>query len=547
MSSVKPLSKALISKIAAGQVVERPSNVVKELVENSIDANALDIKIEIENGGFDLLKITDSGVGMSEEDLLEAYKSHTTSKIEKEEDLVSLETLGFRGEALSSIAAVSNLKIKSRIETEVSGFEIELESGKLIDKGSVGMPLGTAVTVRNLFYSTPARKKFLKSASTEFRYIADIVVTFALANPSIGFFLSHNKRIVLDLPADQTVAERVNNLLGSKMRKNLLPVSFENDHFKISGYVTKPQVASPIKSKQYLFVNGRAVTDKLVSGAVKDAYETLLQPRSYPPFVLFFSLPSSLVDVNVHPRKEKIAFTDSEFIYNLFKKAIVQVFETEDLVYEFDGDVDVLEKLLESEEFSYTSNLPSTIVQLHNLYLLKQTRKGILLIDQHAAHERILYEQILTNFKAGSLGKSVVLDDAITFDLSVGDTEAIEEYLKDYKKLGFDVSSFGKNTFKVSEIPWFVRKEDAVEIIQELLEDLKEGKGIKSLDSKTKHMFSTMACKSAIKSGDILTEEQSRKLFEDLEATKTNYTCPHGRPVKMELTLNELARMFKRS
>jgi DNA mismatch repair protein MutL len=549
MPKIRRLNENLVKKIAAGQVVERPSSVVKELIENSLDAEATNIKIGIESGGTSLIKVTDDGLGMLEEDLLEAFKSYTTSKLTKEEDLFTIATLGFRGEALSSIASVSDLLIKSRPPQEISGTIIEVSNGELTRKGSIGMPPGTSVEVKDLFRSIPARRKFLKSASSEFRYVADVVITFALAHPHIGFFLSHNKRIVLDLPADQTISERVHLLLGSAIGKNILPVSFEDAHFSISGFVAKPQVASPIKSKQYLFVNRRPVTDKLVAGAVKDAFGTLLPPRNYPPFVLFFDLPTSMVDVNIHPRKEKVAFTDSKFVYDLFNKAIGDIFDKEDLTYSYDGDKeeDVFDRLMEGSEQEYAfieENLP--IFQLHNLYLIKQTQKGVLLVDQHAAHERILYEDLLSRFKDKDTVRFSTLINPITFESSVSDTEALTEYLDDYKKLGFEIDEFGKNTFKVSTIPWFVREESVVEIIVEILEGLKEGKGIKGLDTKTKHILSTMACKSAIKAGDSLNVVQREQLLKDLDKTKTKYTCPHGRPVKMELTMNELARMFKR-
>lgn len=555
MPSIKPLPDSLVKKIAAGQVVERPSSVVKELVENSIDAKALNVKVEIENGGVSLIRVTDDGQGMYEKDLLESFKSHTTSKISKEDDLFTLATMGFRGEALSSIASVSQVIIKSRPQGEISGTIIELNEGEMVRQGSIGMPNGTSVSVKGLFYDLPARLKFLKPPSTEFRYIADVMINFAIANPHVGFFLSHNKRIVLDLPSDQTVAERIHMLLGPEMSENIIPVSFEDAHFRVSGFVTRPQVASPIKSKQHFFVNRRPVKDKLVASSVKDAYGTLLPPRNYPPFVLFFELPTSMVDVNIHPKKEKVAFTDPEFVYELFQRAVTQVFDREDVGYEYAGDVDDsldyyddLSKVLDvgaDEYLAFDKEVP--IVQLHKLYLLKQTKNGILLVDQHAAHERVLYESLLEDFKRKGMNNVRELSKPVTFDLAVSDSEALTEYLDEFEKLGFGIIGFGRNTFKLSALPQLVSKESAVEIIEEILESLKEGRGVKTLNTTVKHILSTMACKNAIKSGDYLNAEQREKLLEDLERSKTKYTCPHGRPVKMELTLNELARMFKRS
>lgn len=553
MGLIKSLPEKLVSKIAAGEVVERPASVVKELVENSVDAEASFIKIEIENAGLRKIQITDDGKGMSDEDIIECFKPHTTSKIFYEDDLFNIVTMGFRGEALSSISSVANVVIKSRQAQEISGNIIEIENGELIRHTSIGMPQGTTVLVRNLFGRLPARKKFLKSNKTEFRNILETVINFSLAHPEVGFFLSNDKRIILDLPSQSSVSERIRVLLGKDIYANLIPISYEEAYYKVSGFVVKPQISTSNRSKQFVFVNKRNVYDNLISTAVKDAYGSLLMPREQPAFVLFFETMPSLIDVNIHPRKEEVAFTDDNAVYELFKSAIEPAFVNEDLKYSFDDYIDnavdydfddVVNSFLKDESEEFYDN--EQILQIHNLYLVKQTKKGILIIDQHAAHERILYENIVKQIKEKSVDLVKDLSEPVLFDLSLSETEVLSEYSEILSGMGFDIESFGDNTFKISAVPFYVAAQNAEVLIKEVLEDLMQGKTPKSIDSKTDRALSFVACRSAIKAGDYLTPDEREKLFIELAKAKTIYTCPHGRPVKMELTMNELARMFKR-
>lgn len=553
MGVIKSLPEKLISKIAAGEVVQRPASVVKELLENSIDAGATYIKIEIENAGIKKILVTDNGCGMIEEDIADCFKPHTTSKLLHEDDLFSISSMGFRGEALSSIAAVSNVVIKSRVASEISGNIIEIENGEIVRQNSIGMPIGTSVLVRNLFAKVPARKKFLKSVRTEFRHILDIVVAAALSHPEIGFFLAHDNRIILDLPEQHSVSERVRLLLGKDVYENLIPVSHESDYHKISGFVTKPQISTKTRSKQHIFVNKRNITNDLISSAVKDAYGSLLMPREHPVFILFFETPSSMVDVNIHPRKEEVAFTNENEVYESFRGSIGRIFEQEDLQYQFDDFVeeaveydfqDIVADFMRDEDESFYDT--EKILQVQKLYLVKQTKKGILMIDQHAAHERILYEQLLDQIKNKKTGFSKVLPEPLLIDLSLSEIEVLREYIEILNKLGFEIENFGDSTYKINATPFYVNELGAQTLIKEILEDLMQGKTPGSIDAKTERALSYVACRSAIKAGDYLNQDERQELFEELEATKTIYTCPHGRPVKMELTMNELAKMFKR-
>jgi DNA mismatch repair protein MutL len=557
---IKELSRNLVSKIAAGEVVDRPSSVVKELVENAIDADATSIKIEIENAGLRVIKVTDDGIGMSREDLLHCFLPHTTSKIKHEDDLFSIVTKGFRGEALSSIAAVSDLVIKSRPRDEISGFIVEVVNQQLARDSIVGMPIGASVVVKNLFKTIPARKKFLKSIRTEFRFIAEVVVKAALAHPEISFFLAHDKRIILDLPSQQSVSERVRMLLGGDVAQNLLPVEYESEHYKISGYIAKPQVNHSTKDKQFLFVNQRVVGNKLISDAVKEAFGSTLMTRRYPVFILFFDVPHNMVDVNIHPRKDQVAFADGVNAYDLFKEAVLGVIDSESLGYEKDVSVEDFEydfydfdtKFVE-EGSSYTDGFENTpIMQLHRLYLIKPTRKGVLLVDQHAAHEKILYEKFLENYRKNKTSISCPLESSIIVKVSLVESEALLEYLPAFEKMGFELEDFGNGSFKLGAVPLLAFSGNISDVesfsglISDILSDLMQGKTPKSIDENIKRVLSMTSCRLAIKSGDYLDENERADLLRQLENTKTGYTCPHGRPAKIEITLEELGRMFKR-
>jgi len=553
MGKIRVLPERLVSKIAAGEVVQRPASVVKELVENSVDANPTFIKIKAERGGMKKILVADNGEGMDKKDVLQCFKPHSTSKLLKEEDLVSIKSMGFRGEALCSIASVSNVIIKSRVKKENAGTVIEVLSGVMKRSAPVGVPVGTSVIVTDLFHSVPARRNFLKVPKTEFKYITDVVIDLALANPRIGFILSHDERIVLDLPEDQSLTERVKEIFGSDVFVDFLLVSYKKAYFKVFGFIARPQVSARSRLKQHVFINKRPVTSRIISQAVEEAYGSLLQPRTYPVFVFHLGLPHAFVDVNVHPRKEQVSFSDDKFVYELVKSAVERTLEKADLIYKkrskMESDVDYLfegskDWVLGENGDGYATFDSENILQVHNQYLVMENSNGLLLIDQHAAHERILYERLLEDIKEGTVG--LAIKPPATFDLSISDYEALMGNLDIFNRLGFDIEEFGKRTLKVNSVPSFVEVKNAILYIKEVVSDLAAEKQPRKFDSETQKALSYMACRGAIKAGNALNLAERSKLLKDLSETKTHYTCPHGRPVKIEIGMKELNRMFKR-
>lgn len=563
MSKIKQLSEHIISKIAAGEVIERPAYAVKELIDNAVDAKADSIAIQIEDAGLEKIVVIDNGEGMSREDIKECFKRHTTSKLSEEDTLIGIKTLGFRGEALASIASVSNMTIKSKTNQETGGTLVELRSGTLKNITPIGMPVGTTITIDNLFHSIPARKKFLKSKRTEFRQIADIVTSFALAFPSIRFSLTHNKRLLFDLPKKQEFSERLKVILGSNIVNNLISIKDEDSYIKLSGFISKPQLITQNLNKHFIFVNNRRVSDRLITLAVKEAYGNLLEQASYPVFLLFLEVPYEIVDVNIHPRKEQVAFVDNKLVFDAVSKAIKQTLSENNITFYNLSFKE--EKLRGGGTTSYAGKLLKEIVipwnvkdiakitkyedliPTHNLYILVPTKQGILIVDQHAAHERILYEQFLEEFNKQKKKRKVYeLPKAVNFELSVSDKEVIEENKDLLKDLGFEIKSSIDKTFKITVIPILLKDLDMISFIHEFIDSMTEENGAKSLDFQTQRMIAYLACRSAIKAGDALTKEEAARLLKKLARAKNNATCPHGRPTQIEITLSEFHRLFKR-
>ncbi len=572
MTKIHILPQSIVSKIAAGEVIERPVYAVKELVENSLDAGATSITIDIEESGLKRITVIDDGEGMSPEDLRESLKHHSTSKITSEEDLLSIETLGFRGEALSSIASISKMSIKSRTPQDKSGNLLEIRNGRIEKFSPTGMPKGTVVSVENLFYSVPARKKFLKSLRTEFRHIIEMVTTVAIAYPHISVTLLHNGKTIFDLPKTNDQIERIHTLMGNDIYTNLLPVSYSDSYISISGFITKPHITTATPFKQYLFINGRKITDRAISLAIKDAYSNAIHSGAYPVCFLFLSLPSETIDVNVHPRKEHVRFMDNQLIFDGVHKAIAQTLAKHNLTFHKNYPEDSFSSddfaLHDAPRISYGNTksyagrlikekqLPwnletiiqsSDVIQVHNLYLLMATKHGIMLIDQHAAHERILFEQMLEQFEmVANEQLSYELPQPLLFDLSFSEAELLQEYNDFLARLGFEIEHFKGNSFLLHDVPLLFHDRDHKKLIHEILEDIQLKDQPKELDTISKRMIAYLACRSAIKAGDPLGKKQCKELVEQLEKTHNNTTCPHGRPIKVEMQREQLDRLFRR-
>jgi DNA mismatch repair protein MutL len=561
MNKIHQLPHDIVAKIAAGEVIERPVFAVKELVENSIDANADAITVLIEESGLKKITVSDNGEGMSNEDLKESFKSHTTSKLSKQEELTQVKTLGFRGEALASIAAVSKMTIASRVSDASIGTSISIKNGVIEKISPIGMPAGTTIDVDHLFHSLPARKKFLKSLRTEFRHILDLLIGYALSYPEIHFVLIHNKKTIFDLPKTDLLY-RIEKLLGKDMYSSLLPVEYNNSYVSVTGFVAKPTFTTKAPGKQFLFINNRLVTDKGISLSLKSAYGELLSGNVYPVCILSFSLPFEMVDVNVHPRKEYVKFADTSLLYDAIKQAILKTFASYDLMPDAEfthlflsdavGSTESYAgKLLKEKKFPW--ELPakietdySQLLQLHNLYLLVSNNTGFILIDQHAAHERILYEQFLREFSEEKKKRNVFhFPKPGIFDLGLSETELLLEHLEMFHELGWDIEHFKNTTFVLRSLPVLFQDRDYIVLLKEILEDLQNDNKHK-LDSITKKMIAYLACRGAVKAGDKLDKKQMKELIEQLEKTKNNATCPHGRPTRISIELEKINRLFKR-
>ena len=564
MQKISYLPDELIAKIAAGEVIERPAYAVKELLENSLDADADVIEIHIEESGLKRIIIQDNGMGMSKEDLAICFYPHTTSKITDQETLLGIQTLGFRGEALSSIAAISQMSIQSRTSEEIGGTKIEISentSGQLVPSG---MPKGTIVTVTNLFHSIPARKKFLKSAATEFRHITDVIIHYALIYPSVHFVLTHNQKTVLDLPKKKSFEERIQILLGSSFYDELIPLSYEDGYLKITGFIGRPQLSSKQNQKQYIYVNKRSVTDRVISLAVKESFGSLLPASSTPVFLLDITLPSEMIDVNVHPRKEQIGFINSQHIFDSIKSCVTQALNEHNLTFRmakykqehsakigettsFAGDL--LKKSVLSSIKNYNQKIDndSSIVQIASTYIVSEGDENLLILDQHAVSERILYEEFLNEFEHEKNTKiTFELSPPLPLTFSVTDSQIVEEFQELLTKAGFTLEPFQGTTYLLISAPRYCKGRKIEKIVDELIDDLSQETGLKTVDGRTQRMLAFLACRTAVKAGELLTTNEMRRLQKTLANTKNNTTCPHGRPTHMEISKRELDKMFNR-
>ena len=549
MGKIVVLPKEVAGKIAAGEVVESTAGVVKELVENALDAKASEINIEIENGGIDKIRVIDNGTGMAAGDLAKCFERYATSKLPSGFDLGNIRFFGFRGEALPSIASVSKIVARSKNPAGKFGNFVEVIAGSVARTGKVGMPTGTDITVSDLFYNTPARKKFLKQPASEYRRILDVVGGFALAFPKTRITLSHNGKVVLEFWKNTSTEDRLGAVLGNYALSQLISVAGDFPYVSITGFVCRPQLATKSKSKQFVFVNNRRVAPELLSRVVKAAYGNLLSPNTHPVFVLFLRVPYNIVDVNVHPRKEEVRFANAAEISKCVEELVLYSLQKNDLTYITQG-FDLLNKSLAKSPAPKDSGFAledAEILQVHNMYLIKPTPTGLEIYDQHAAHERVLYERFLESFE-GALGKSAssALQVPVALNLSAADAQLLRENADVFNSLGFCVEDFGDNAFKVSAVPAILQDRNVVGLVVAVLDDLAADRAAASVDAKSKLAISYLACRSAIKSGDPLSLAQRQQLLFDVGCTKTKYTCPHGRPVKIEVSMKELNKLFKR-
>ncbi len=561
MSIIRPLSSTVIAAIAAGEVVERPAIVVKELIENSLDAGATKIAISASLGGSADITVSDDGFGMDDEDLKLSITRHTTSKIFAIDDLNTLQSFGFRGEALASIASVSIMTIQSKMSSAEIGYQISVRHGHIGEVIPVGMPNGTTITVEHLFAEQPARRKFLKSSAIELRRIIEVVQAAALSHPEVSFAFTHNQKMILFVPKKQTLLERAVHLF-KQSPQTLLHVDAHFQNLRIFGLVGTPQLAHQLKQKQYLFVNHRPVHHNALTAVVKKTFGALLDPRTQPVFILHLELLPSVIDVNIHPRKELVRFVDEARILENIAQAVDQALKQQDLSFHYtpsppelamlhdDNKASVpMSNLLKSvtDAWQVTPPAQTEVMQIDNTYLLTATPPGLMIIDQHAAHERILYQQFLTTFRTQQLQQATsVLDPAMVIECSAIEAQLLREHLPTLAKIGFEVEPFGEHSFKISQVPLLYVGHNLQQLFAELLEDFAGDGHPVSLDSVSQRTIAYLACRSAVKAGDYLSQHQRQALITQLATTEQRFTCPHGRPTTMIFTISDLEKMFRR-
>ena len=579
MKPILSLPEDLRNKISAGEVIERPASVVKELLENSIDAGATEITVVVEKGGHQLIQVRDNGHGITVDGLMQAFLRYTTSKISKVDDLFKIRTLGFRGEALASIASVSEINVSSSVD-ESAGYQMDLVNG-VTDAIKAAPPIGgTEITVRNLFYNTPARKKFLKSATTEFRQIVKMLRRFGLDFPEVSFQLMHNDKTILNL-TPESLEERIIALTDPSYRDQLLPVNMIKGDYNISGFVGTLNLVRGRPGEQYLFVNRRFIQNRLLNSAVYAAYESLVKRGEYPFSLLNLVLPPDQLDVNVHPRKIEVRFTDEWRIYHVVKSAVrealasilatIPSFEQHvGQMVTFGKEIDPNQRqeplwftpAKQSESGAdlqrakeYVSNLAdqkeeataiegSIMWQVHDKYIISQINSGLVIIDQHVAHERVLFEDALLAFDSTPLSAQTLLFPEI-LEFSTDEYSVLLDILPYLEKLGFRMKENGQNKILLEAIPSDMGWGNENSVIRDIIDHYVANREKSS--SYVENLAASFACHAAVKAGDSLTIEEMQVLVNRLFATKHPYYCPHGRPIIVQLSLEELDQRFERS
>lgn len=593
MQRIETLDQTVADKIAAGEVIEKPASIVKELIENSIDAFATQISISVDEGGIKRIQIDDDGVGIYPDDLRLAVKRHATSKLKDAGDLYNVATMGFRGEALASVAAISKLTITSRVQDADSAWELEIEGGREVRYGPRPRPLGTSVQVLDLFFNTQPRRKFLKTPATEFRYIADTVRTLALANPSIGFTLRHNQREVVNLVPVDEPGTRVNKILGDSFVQDSIELNVERNSMRLYGWIGSPSFTRSNSSRQFFYVNGRHVQDHLIAHAVRQAYQDVMFHGRHPMFVLFLELGPDLVDINVHPTKREVRFRESRAVHDFLMSSVhhqirstrpgqgqdftaelvsldVQKEGTEgsssaiggklDLpIPKYDSITPTHHKLVpypasnQEQPFNQTSDvkredmppLGFAIAQLHRAYILAENADGLVVVDMHAAHERVLYEKMKKERDQHPLGAYRLL---IPLEMQVDEEEAdlIQESTTALSRLGLMLERDGPQTIKVREVPVLLQDTDVEQLVRDVIDELREFDASEAILKREDQILGTMACHSAVRFNRQLTLDEMNALLREMEQTENAGYCNHGRPTYRVQSLKELDRIFLR-
>lgn len=562
MPKIRPLPPETIAAIAAGEVIQRPVNVVKELVENALDAGAENISIHLEDSGLTLIEVIDDGTGIPAKQLPLAIQLHTTSKITQAEDLKNIRFHGFRGEALFSISQVAQVKLRSRAQVADAGAEVEAYQDQVSKASPVGMPQGTQVRVTDLFAQLPVRQEFLRRSQTELRRIVELITHFGLSQTHVGFRLTHGQRQLLHLPAGQTLLKRVQELFGNQLYSQLIPIDFQDDSVKITGFVSQPSLWTKRPEKQFLAANLRPIKHYRINKIITRISNKLQTNQLHPIYTLNLELPSQHLDVNIHPQKETVDFFQISDLAQALEQAMTPALTQRPLTYsslqpqsiqiqDHRGEYRV-HRFRQGLQDSVTTasrqkpKITGEIIQLANLYLIAPTTDGLLLIDQHALHEWILYDQYKTHFleEKDKLLETMV-PVSLAFDLSATEAAALESALPKLREYHLEIEPFGSNSFKLSQVPKLLADHDILDLIKEIIAYLDDPSTLE-LDSQTDGILASMACRAAIKAGDYISPEQRQELVGDLLTGNHPGVCPHGRPVSIRLSLSEFHKLFKR-
>ena len=573
------LSDEMASRIAAGEVVERPASVVKELIENSLDAGATEIAVSIEKSVTMLIRVTDNGEGMGPEDLALAVERHATSKLMSEGDLFHVVTLGFRGEALPSIGSVARMEITSRPPLLDVGYRIRVEGGKKEPPFIVGSSVGTSVEIKEIFFNTPARRKFLKSPATELSHICDAVNRMALAHPAVHFRLSHDGRMIADYVAVGERMNRLHQVLGREIAKDLTAFSSARGRLAISGYLSSAPVSFPNTRYLMTFVNRRFVRDKVVTHAVLHGYETLLMKGQYPAAIVFLEVPCADVDVNVHPAKYEVRFRRPSDVHDAVADAIRQALRqeakgppvrapaTESPAPAFVGVMEAPlpymgstlpqdKSYVKAEMFPMAANHTESmregffssmdiLGQILGCYLVCSSSRGLALLDQHAAHERVVFEKLRQQLNTGAVQKqNLLIPQAI--ELTAGELMLLEQKLPTLERFGFLLEPFGPGSYAITSVPALLPEGDYRQIVQQMVAELAELENSEKLRQHLEERLATIACHSVIRANRQLEMTEMRALLRELDQVEFATQCPHGRPVLLEFSRDDLEKMFKR-
>ncbi len=559
MAKIRVLPEKMVNLIAAGEVVERPASVVKELLENSIDAGATQIIIEIKGDGREMIKVSDNGEGMSEEDALLAFKRHATSKIEDADDLEQIATLGFRGEALPSIADVSHVEMVTRAEGQEVATKVVVIGGRIDSVEKASRAVGTTVKVSNLFFNTPARARFLKSKATEIRHSTQIVATHAMSHYWIGMKLIRDKNVILSLPPCESIEERVNEIFGKGFAESSIAFDLADETIHVYGFLSKPDNARSSSGLLSIFVNSRPVECRSILRAICSAYGSSLQPNRYPTGVVMIDIDPHEVDVNVHPTKRQIRFRReaevSSFIERAIKSALTSTKVIPPLIKPSQQPTQPPSPsrpllasqpllVMESKQ-TYHQGTPeiTPIAQIRDSYILAQSASDFYLIDQHAAHERILYEQAQRNLEGQSPTVQKLLFP-FQIEVTPQEDEVIKEFWAQIAGIGFEVREFGKRTYLVEAVPAVLKEGQQKTLLTDMIDEVIE---TRSRSSDTNHMLAAaFACKAAIKAGSKLSDQEIQMLIEQLFRSRMPFFCPHGRPTMIKLSWLEIERRFLR-